>query len=183
MKCDGSYEYDGKTFECNHECGCGWFGCALGGTGLAGAIEDVTDFHDAMGQPVHKELTTPSDERLHLRANLILEECIEFMEALYPDFHVDHDEGFTGIYWGEETKLDHVQAADALADIIYVCIGAANEFGIPLDKVWKEVHRSNMAKIGPNGEVKRREDGKVIKPDGWAPPDIEGILKNKKFNY
>ena len=177
MKCDGSYEYDGKTFECNHECGCGWFGCPLGGTGLAGAIEDVTDFHDAMGQPAHRELHTPSDERVKLRADLIFEECAEFMESVFDGFEVySYDDYETHVRWGKGVKVDHVGVADALADLIYVCIGAANELGIDLNAVWKEVHRSNMAKIGPNGEVKRREDGKVIKPDGWTPPNIKKVL-------
>lgn len=181
MKCNGSYAMGGKCWE---EVGCGEEGCPVntGGfsiyraEGLEGAIQDVTDFHNAMGQPVHRELYTPSDERLQLRADLIMEECMEFMESVFPNVEVQCFAGKNTIIWGDKIKLDHEGAADALADLIYVCIGAANEFGIPLDKVWDEVHRSNMAKIGPNGEVKRRADGKVSKPDGWTPPDIKGVL-------
>lgn len=180
MKCNGHYTYDGHTYACHLECGCGWIGCPVGGSGLQGAIHDVTDFHTAMGQPVYRELHTPDESRLHLRANLILEECIEFMESVYPDFDAEHDEGVSVFHYGEATKLDHIKAADALADIIYVCIGAANEMGIDLAAVWDEVHRSNMAKIGPDGEVKRRADGKVIKPEGWTPPDIARALGLKK---
>lgn len=180
MKCNGTYIFG----RCHQECGCGGTDCPVNNGGLSiyrsegleGAIQDVVDFHDAMGQPVYSELTTPPDERLHLRANLVFEECMELMESIYPGLDVQHDVGRTTIYWGGETKLDHVEAADALADIVYVCLGAANEFGIPLDKVWEEVHRSNMAKIGPNGEVKRRADGKVIKPEGWVGPDIKKVL-------
>lgn len=143
--------------------------------GLAGAIEDVKDFHRAMHQPIHEELHTPDDARVRLRADLILEECVEVIDAMFEEcvglpYEWDNVER-------RDVHVDHVALADGLADLIYVCIGAANEFGIPLDKVWAEVHRSNMAKIGPNGEVKRREDGKVIKPDGWTPPDIEGCLR------
>jgi predicted HAD superfamily Cof-like phosphohydrolase len=44
-----------------------------------------------------------------------------------------------------------------------------------LDEVFKEVHRSNMAKL-VDGKVIRREDGKILKPAGWTPPDIKGVL-------
>lgn len=68
--------------------------------------------------------------------------------------------------------------ADGLADVIYVAVGAALEFGIPLDRVWAEVHRSNMAKVDPaTGKVIKRADGKVLKPEGWTPPDVAGVLK------
>jgi predicted HAD superfamily Cof-like phosphohydrolase len=40
--------------------------------------------------------------------------------------------------------------------------------------VWKEVHRSNMAKL--EGGVRKREDGKILKPEGWTPPDVEGVM-------
>lgn len=164
-----------KCYNCNCDNDC---------NGLSGAIQDVTDFHNAMGQPVYRELHTPGDDRVKLRADLIFEECLEFMESVFDGFEAySYDDYETHVRWGTGVKVDHVALADGLADLIYVCIGAANEFGIPLDKVWAEVHRSNMAKIGPNGEVKRREDGKVIKPDGWTPPDIAGVLGNKKGNY
>jgi predicted HAD superfamily Cof-like phosphohydrolase len=53
----------------------------------------------------------------------------------------------------------------------------ALEFGIPLEKVWTEVHKSNMAKADPlKGGVIYREDGKVLKPEGWQKPDIAGVL-------
>ena len=41
---------------------------------------------------------------------------------------------------------------------------------------FREVHRSNMAKVGPGGKVLRREDGKILKPEGWTPPDLKGVL-------
>lgn len=67
--------------------------------------------------------------------------------------------------------------ADGLVDSIYVLCHAANSLGIPLDAVWDEVHRSNMAKIDPStGRVQTREDGKILKPSGWTPPNIFEIL-------
>lgn len=72
---------------------------------------------------------------------------------------------------------DPVEGADALADLIYVLIFAAHCYGIPLRMVWKEVQKTNMDKF-PGGKVLRREsDGKIMKPEGWKPPDIKGILE------
>jgi predicted HAD superfamily Cof-like phosphohydrolase len=36
-----------------------------------------------------------------------------------------------------------------------------------------------MLKVGEDGKVKRREDGKILKPDGWRPPDIWAVLNNQ----
>jgi predicted HAD superfamily Cof-like phosphohydrolase len=171
MKCNGIYMDDR---ECYQYLGCGKPGCPVNAGSLRPAIQDVVDFHTAMGQPVMKTLHTPGDDRVRLRANLIIEECKETVDAMF--------EKCAGLpyEWDNveyrDVNVDHVELADGLADLIYVVIGAANEFGIPLEKVWDVVHASNMAKIGPNGEVKRREDGKVIKPDGWTPPDVKGVL-------
>jgi predicted HAD superfamily Cof-like phosphohydrolase len=70
-----------------------------------------------------------------------------------------------------------VEIADAIADSIYVLIGTALEYGIPLDAVWGEVQISNMAKVDlDTGKVRRREDGKVLKSEGWTKPDIRKAL-------
>jgi predicted HAD superfamily Cof-like phosphohydrolase len=67
--------------------------------------------------------------------------------------------------------------ADAIADSIYVLVGTALEYGIPLDRVWAAVRAANMAKVDPvTGLVRKRADGKILKPDGWQPPDIAGVL-------
>ena len=48
---------------------------------------------------------------------------------------------------------------------------------IPQQEVWDEVARSNLQKIGPDGKVHKREDGKVMKPEGWTPPDIKSLFE------
>lgn len=68
------------------------------------------------------------------------------------------------------------EVADGIGDTIYVLCQLARSLGIPLGKVWNEIQRSNMSKVGADGTVKRREDGKVLKPEGWTKPDIHGIL-------
>lgn len=67
---------------------------------------------------------------------------------------------------------------DALIDIMVVTIGALHSLGVDVEGAWKEVVRSNMAKINPvTGRVTKREDGKVLKPQGWTPPNLTPYLK------
>lgn len=72
---------------------------------------------------------------------------------------------------------DMVEIADACADLKWVIEGLEHTLGIPQQAVWDEVARSNLAKISDNGKVLKRDDGKVLKPEGWTPPDIKSILK------
>lgn len=69
-----------------------------------------------------------------------------------------------------------VEVADALADILYVAYQAAANFGLPIDRVFAEVHRSNMTKVHPDGTVDRRPDGKIQKPATFEPPHLAPIL-------
>jgi len=72
---------------------------------------------------------------------------------------------------------DMVEIADACADLKWVIEGLEYSLNIPQQEVWNEVARSNLNKISPTGKVLKRNDGKVIKPDGWTPPDIKSILR------
>ncbi|AZI57692.1 nucleotide pyrophosphohydrolase [Nakamurella antarctica] len=71
---------------------------------------------------------------------------------------------------------DLVEVADALADIVYVAYGTAHVYGIDLDAVLTEVHRSNMTKLGAGGKPVRRLDGKVLKGPDYEPPRVAAIL-------
>lgn len=117
---------------------------------------DVKDFHVAFGQRVGNKSELPDDNERHLRIRLLEEEFEEYRMAEY------------------ENNL--VEIADALADIIYIACGTAVSYGIPLDKIFEEVHRSNMAKL-VDGKPLYREDGKVMKPQGWRPPNIKDLLE------
>lgn len=120
------------------------------------AFNDVLEFHrkfrpDLIG-------TTPKVPPIdveELRRRLIDEEVDETIDAMYDD--------------------DIPRIADGIADAIYVLIGTAVSYGIDLPKVWDAVHAANMAKVG--GAV--RADGKVLKPAGWQPPDVAGILASQ----
>lgn len=69
--------------------------------------------------------------------------------------------------------------AHELADVVYVAYGTALVHGIDLDAVIAEIHRSNMTKLGPDGSVSRRADGKVLKGDHYEAPDVAGVLRRQ----
>lgn len=68
---------------------------------------------------------------------------------------------------------DKVETLDALIDILVVTIGAIHSLGVDAEGAWNEVLVSNLAKIDKDtGKVRKREDGKVLKPEGWQPPNL-----------
>lgn len=119
--------------------------------------EAVRQFMLAYNQTVNAVPTgVVPGEVQELRVELIREELDELIEAM--------------------ADRDVVGIADALADILYVTYGAAHVYGIPIDKVFAEVHRSNMTKLGSDGRPVYREDGKVVKGPDYEPPNIVEIL-------
>ena len=73
---------------------------------------------------------------------------------------------------------DTIEQLDALIDILVVTIGAIHSAGFDAEGAWKEVMKTNFAKIDKEtGKVRKREDGKVLKPVGWVPPNLEPFLK------
>ena len=75
------------------------------------------------------------------------------------------------------TNNDEVETLDALVDILVVTIGAIHSAGFDAEGAWKEVMMTNFAKIDKEtGKVRKREDGKVLKPVGWVPPDLKPFL-------
>ena len=71
---------------------------------------------------------------------------------------------------------DNVEMLDALIDILVVTIGAIHSAGFDAEAAWKEVMSTNFAKIGEDGKVRKREDGKVLKPVGWISPDLKPFV-------
>jgi predicted HAD superfamily Cof-like phosphohydrolase len=73
---------------------------------------------------------------------------------------------------------DRVEQLDALIDILVVTIGAIHSGGFDAEGAWKEVMRTNFAKIDhETGKVRKREDGKVLKPVGWTAPVLAPYVK------
>ena len=72
---------------------------------------------------------------------------------------------------------DRLETLDALTDILVVTIGAIHSMGADGEGAWKEVMSTNFAKIDKDtGKVRKREDGKVLKPVGWQPPNLDPFL-------
>ena len=98
----------------------------------------------------------------------------EFNEAQYQLYCNLISEEFNELV-ASTTKVDDL---DALIDILVVTIGAIHSLGADAEGAWKEVMRTNFAKIDKEtGKVRKREDGKVLKPQGWTPPELEQFVK------
>ena len=79
--------------------------------------------------------------------------------------------------WAAVKAEDRVEQLDALVDILVVTVGAIRAGGMDGEGAWREVMATNFAKIDPDtGKVRKREDGKVLKPEGWKAPELEKFL-------
>ena len=75
---------------------------------------------------------------------------------------------------------DRVEQQDALIDILVVTIGAIHSMGADAEGAWKEVMSTNFAKVDKEtGKVRKREDGKVLKPVGWKAPELARFVTKK----
>lgn len=121
-------------------------------------FDDVSRFLNAVGQECP---TTPDETRSELAelyVKLIREEFDEFVVAY--------------------ANKDNVEQLDACFDMIWVIVGYMKARGWDCDAAWDEGAQSNLSKIDPTtGLVRRREDGKILKPEGWKPPDFTKFVK------
>jgi len=140
---------------------------------------DVADFHRAMDQAILPKPSIPDHDIVVLRARLVTEEFGEFIGALTgsddaeTERLVSYLHGLVRGYLDKGGKPDLPGLADAIEDLKYVLLGTNLAFGINGAPVWSAVHAANMAKAG--GPVS--PEGKRLKPPGWTPPDIEGVLR------
>ena len=117
----------------------------------------VRQFHEVFGLSIGATPSLAIGETTHrLRVGLIDEELNELNLAL--------------------DQEDIVAVADALGDLAYVVFGAAITYGIDLNAVVAEIHRSNMTKLGDDGKPVRRADGKVLKGPRYEPPVLGPLL-------
>ena len=124
-------------------------------------------------KPRNKPVSNPfRDQEKFMRA---CEQTVgEFNEAQYQLYCNLISEEFNELV-ASTTKTDDL---DALIDILVVTIGAIHSLGADAEGAWKEVMSTNFAKIDKQtGRVRKREDGKVLKPAGWTPPDLEQFVK------
>lgn len=116
----------------------------------------VAEFHEKFGVPnLLGESPGVREDRLLLRNNLIVEEYEELEDELI----------FT-------EPVDIAKIAKEAADLVYVIYGMALEFGIDLDAVLAEVHRSNLTKTSEG----KRADGKISKGPDYEEANIQGVL-------
>jgi predicted HAD superfamily Cof-like phosphohydrolase len=123
-------------------------------------VASLLEFNQAFDIPKLDSPDIGSEELIELRIKLLREEVEEYAEAAR-----------TG---------DLVEVLDALADIGYILAGTILNHGMQniYDDAFDEVHRSNMAKL-VDGKVLRREDGKVMKPQGWTPPQLAQFVSKE----
>ena len=123
-------------------------------------VVSLLEFNQAFDIPKLDSPDIGSEELIELRIKLLREEVEEYAEAAR-----------TG---------DLVEVLDALADIGYILAGTIINHGMQhiYDDAFNEVHRSNIAKL-VDGKVLRREDGKVMKPEGWTPPQLAQFLNKE----
>ena len=122
-------------------------------------IKAVQEFHESFGLGVsHSPIAKLSDQKLKLRFDLMDEENKEYLEAA--------------------ENNDLVEVADALGDMLYILCGTILEHGMQykIEEVFNEIQRSNMSKLGADGEPIYREDGKVLKGPNYFKPGIKHIL-------
>ena len=113
-------------------------------------FDDIDTFQTACDQKA-------SPENYEMYLGLIAEEYQELQEAV--------------------SNQDAVEQLDALIDILVVTMGAIRAAGFDGAGAWEEVMRTNFAKIDPDtGKVRKREDGKVLKPEGWKAPDLAKFI-------
>jgi predicted HAD superfamily Cof-like phosphohydrolase len=123
-------------------------------------IEAVKAFHKAFKLDyINSPKADLGVDKHTLRFNLMKEENEEYLEAANTN--------------------DLVEVADALGDMLYILCGTIIEHGLQhkIEDVFNEIQRSNMSKLGADGEPIYREDGKVLKGPNYFKPDIETILK------
>lgn len=118
-------------------------------------FKDQATFMTACDQSVG----TYNEAQYKLYCNLIEEELSELHEA--------------------NEANDKVEALDALIDLTVVVAGALHSLGVDAAGAWNEVIRSNMSKVDPEtGKVIKREDGKVLKPSTFSPPELSQFVKS-----
>ena len=118
---------------------------------MTNVFKDIDKFATACDQP-------PSEENYKMYLSLVDEEMDELLEAVAAN--------------------DKVEQLDALVDILVVTMGAIRAAGWDGEGAWKEVMDTNFAKIDPDtGKVRKREDGKVLKPEGWKAPQLAQFVE------
>lgn len=126
---------------------------------LSDAIKSVEEFHNCFNiKNNHKPVAELEEGQAQLRYDLMKEETEEYLDAV--------------------KNNDLVEIADALGDQLYILCGTILKHGMQdkIVEVFQEIHRSNMSKLGEDGNPIYREDGKVLKGKNYFRPNIKNII-------
>ena len=124
---------------------------------MSKVFTDVTVFMTAAGQSI-PPFNANRSEQSDLYFNLIKEEYRELMDA-----NLDQND---------------TEICDACFDLMWVIAGYMKSRGWDCENIWDEGAKSNLSKIDSvTGKVIKREDGKILKPEGWKPPDFAKFVK------
>jgi predicted HAD superfamily Cof-like phosphohydrolase len=124
-------------------------------------LKAVQEFHEAFGLGVQQNpIAKLAEEKIKLRYDLMAEENEEYLDAAQNN--------------------DLTEVADALGDMLYILCGTILEHGMQhkIEEVFNEIQRSNMSKLGADGNPIYREDGKVMKGPNYFKPNISSIIGN-----
>ena len=128
----------------------------------------VEEFHQRAGMLPNNPLFPPTEGVIKRRVELIREEVLnELLPALEA-------------LEGEFTEEMQAKILDGLVDAVYVILGTAWELGLPFDVGFELAHVTNIAKIEVPGKPILREDGKILKPEGWQPPNFLHLIAQYK---
>lgn len=125
-------------------------------------LKAVQEFHESFGLGLSQSpIAKLPDSILKLRFDLMQEENEEYLEAA--------------------NNNDLIEVADALGDMLYILCGTILEHGMQykIEEIFNEIQRSNMSKLGADGNPIYREDGKVLKGPNYFKPNIKEILNKK----
>ena len=122
-------------------------------------LDSVKQFHDTykIGYS-NNPIADLGPEKNKLRFKLMSEENEEYLDA--------------------SNNNDIIEVADALGDMLYILCGTIIEHGMHdiIEPVFDEIQKSNMSKLGEDGNPIFREDGKVMKGPNYFKPDLSKFV-------
>lgn len=135
-------------------------------------FDDVGEFHGRFNLPISAESVQPTHPLIR-GPQIPLKNEVDFRTAFMLEEISEFIQGYGA--------RDMAKMADALVDLAWVTLGTAHYMGIPFDSLWREVKRANMEKRpwkeGDPIKPRNTTGLEIVKPDGWRPPDIHGVIQ------
>jgi hypothetical protein len=132
------------------------------------------------------------NDRVDLRMKLIAEEFFELVAAVYNEQAAyELESAWNGLFSDgvtDERRNDVIAAADATGDLRYVIEGFDLEAGIPAEKVFDEIHSSNLSKLGKDGfpiisDGTLKPKGKILKGENFFEPDLKAVIEGREPDH